>query len=298
MKASKIVLAIVITLALLVVARRASQRQVPLVTETTTYGELTLSHTCKHIDKGDLTPADLDLLITGGLLPEGTSVMLYYYPRSPKGDYTGVTPVHVEAVTIPGHDLIYRVSVPNQGRGTEFTYWFQLESDDGKLLATVPSDLSQNTPSRFWFRFEGKRSVPLLVGHIAFMFGSFLLMVIVFLTAIEDTKLDAVRARLGKQTLWAVIVLFIGSFPLGIWLEHQVYGTYWTGIPFGTDKTDTKTLLIFVYWLVMLLLLKGSAFRSDPKGDTLGPTAARWVAIIGVLLSLAMYLIPHSSGSF
>ncbi len=297
MKVSRIIIAVVITLALLAVARRASQRQVPNVTETTTYGELTLSHTCKHVDKGDQTPAVLDVNVAGGLLPENTTVALYYTPRV-LDEGAPATPVRVEAVTVPGRELVYRVTIPNQGRGKEYSYWFQLESNDGRILAAVPTGSSQEKPGRFWFRFEGKRSVPLLVTHIALMFGAFLLMVMVFMTAIEDTKHDSVKLRLGKLTRWATIVLFIGSFPIGIWLEYQVYATYWTGIPFGTDKTDTKTLLIFIYWVVLLLLLKGSAFRSDPKQDVVGPAAARWAAIIGVLFSLAMYLIPHSSGNF
>jgi hypothetical protein len=298
MKPSKVVLAILITIALLFVAHRASQRQVPVVIVTTTYGELTLSHTCNHLFKGDNTNADLDVIVSGGLLPEDADVSLYYEPRTTTPIEAGDGPARVEAITVPGHNLVYRVSVPNQGRGSEFSYRFQLESAAGQILATIPAEISTEKPNRLWFRFEGRRSPVLLVAHILGMFGSFLLMVIVLLTAFEDIRNQAVRIRLGKQILWATVILFIGSFPLGIWLEHQVYGTYWTGIPFGRDLTDSKTLVIFIYWVVMLYLLKGSALSSNPRGDVVGPTAARWVAVVGVLLSLALYLVPHSSGSF
>jgi hypothetical protein len=298
MKTSKVILAILITLALLVVARRASQRQVPVITESTTYSELTLSHTCKHVFKGDGTLAQLDVLVTGGLVPDDAVIAIYYQPRYPTDEDSGKAPIRVEAVTIPGHELIYRVAVPNQGRGSEFSYRFQLENAAGQILAAIPAEISRDKLNRLWFRYEGRRSLILLVAHILGMFGSFLLMVMVFLTACENTKLNPVKLRLSRQVLWATIILFLGSFPLGIWLEYQVYGTYWTGIPFGRDLTDSKTLVIFIYWLVMLLLLKGSALKSNPRADSIGPVAARWVAIIGVLLSLALYLIPHSSGNF
>jgi hypothetical protein len=298
MKPSKIVLAILITIALLVVARRASQRQIPIVTVTTTYSDLTLSHTCSHVFKGDDTNADLDVSVSGGLLPDDAVIALYYEPRWTDATETTNPPARVEAVTIPGHNLVYRVSVPNQGRGSEFSYRFQMENTAGQILATIPAEISKEKPNRLWFRFEGRRSLVLLVAHILGMFGSFLLMVIVLLTAFEDVKNQAVKIRLGKQTLWATVILFLGTFPLGMWLEYQVYGTYWTGIPFGRDRTDSKTLIIFLYWLIMLYLLKGSALSRNPRGDIVGPAAARWVAIIGVLLSLALYLVPHSSGNF
>jgi hypothetical protein len=298
MKTSKIILAVLITVALLVVARRASQRQVPVVVETTTYGELTFSHTCNHIFKGDKTAADLDVVVSGGLVPENAVIALYYEPRTVDAAGGANPPTRVEAITIPGHSLTYRVSIPNQGRGTEFSYRFQLEDNAGEVLATIPVEESNIKPKQLWFRFEGPRSAVLLAGHIVCMFVSFLLMVLVLLTVFEDVKNRGVRIRLGKQTLWATIVLFLGTFPIGIWLEYQVYATYWTGIPFGHDITDSKALVIFIYWLVMLYLLKGSALRGDPRGDVVGPTAARWIAIIGVVLSLALYLVPHSSGSF
>jgi hypothetical protein len=298
MKTSKLVLAILITIALLFVARRASQRQVPVVTVTTTYGELTLSHTCNHVFKGDNTTADLDVIVSGGLLPEDAVIALYYEPRTTIAAETGSPSARIEAITIPGHGLVYRVSVPNQGRGSEFSYRFQVEDTAGRVLTTMPVEENKDSPTQLWFRFEGPRSTILLIAHILCMFGSFLLMVFVLLTAFEDVKNRPVRIRLGKQTLWATIILFLGTFPIGIWLEHQVYATYWTGIPFGHDITDSKALVIFIYWLVMLYLLKGSALSNDPRQDVVGPMAARWIAVVGVVLSLALYLVPHSSGSF
>lgn len=298
MKTSRIVLAVLITMALLVVARRASQRQVPVVVEKATYQELTLTHTCNHIFKGDNTAANLDVEVTGGLLPTDAVIALYYQPRTTATNKGVVHPVRVEAVTIPGQGLTYRVSVPNQGRGTEFSYWFQLEDASGRKLAVIPAVEKKATPEQLWFRFEGARSMTLLIIHILFMFGGFLFIVLAFFTVWEDLSRDDIKIRLGKQSLWATVILFVGTFPIGIWLEYQVYATYWTGIPLGRDITDSKGLVVFVIWLFMTYLLKGSALKSNPRKDLIGPALARWVVILGILLTLTLYLVPHSSGNF
>lgn len=294
----KIVIAVLITIALLAVARRASMRVVPIVTESATYAGLTLEHTCVHIFKGDSTAAQLDVKVTGGLLPEGTMISLYLTPRAEAEKTNEASYRRFETSVVPGQGLTYRVIVPNQGRGSEFSYFFQLEDPSGDKLATVPASTPDKKGNHLWLRFEGSRFTTLLIVHIALMFGGFLLMVMAFMTSLENVHAKPIKTRLGKQVLWATIILFLGTFPIGIWLEYQVYATYWTGIPLGRDLTDSKALIVFIYWLFLLIVLKGSALAANPNRDLVKPAAARYLTIIGVLLSMALYLIPHSSGNF
>ena len=299
MKPWKVILAVLITLALLYVARRASMRNVPETLASTTMDQTTLTHICKHIYKGDLTPAQLDVAVTGGLLPDNSLLVLHYHLRaSEAGDDREGKWIKVDAVPVPGEGLTYRVSVPNQGRGKEFIYYWQVERESGEVLATLPPNPEEARETPLWFRFEGARSIPLLIAHIACMFGAFLLMVMAFITACEDVTKKDVAGRMGKQVLWATVILFLGTFPIGMWLEYQVYATYWTGIPIGRDITDSKSLIIFLYWIVLLLLLKGSAFASDPTKDVVTVKTSRVLTMAGVILSLAAYLVPHGSGSF
>jgi hypothetical protein len=295
----KIIVAILITMALLFVARKASQRVVSNVSESVTAGELTLQHVCSHIARGDTASARLDVRVDGGLLPDGSVIALYFTPRV-GGERPAATAAYRrgEALVVPGEGLVYRATVPNQGRGTEFAYYFQLESSAGAVVAALPSSVSGSGASNLWFRFEGEGATWLLVTHIAGMFGAFLLMVLAFMTACENLRIKPVKVRLGKQVLWSTIILFMGTFPIGIWLEYQVYGTYWTGIPLGRDITDSKALIVFVYWLFLLIMLKGSALAAEPRRDLVKPTVARILTIVGVLISIGLYLIPHSSGNF
>ena len=130
------------------------------------------------------------------------------------------------------------------------------------------------------------------------MFGSFLFIVLATMTSLNDLRDDSIRLRFGNQVKWLTLILFVGGFPIGIWLNYQIYGAYWTGFPVGRDITDSKTLLIFIYWLVLLFLVKGTAFGGDKTRDLVQPAVARMLTIIGALISVGLYLVPHSSGNY
>ena len=78
---------------------------------------------------------------------------------------------------------------------------------------------------------------------------------------------------------------FITGFPIGWMIEKQVLGNYWEGIPFGWDITDSKTLFIFVFWIIPVIL------RLRRRLSDYG--FARWV-IAASLFTIAMFLLPHS----
>ena len=115
-------------------------------------------------------------------------------------------------------------------------------------------------------------------------------------------------------------MIFIGGFPLGFILAYQVNGTPWTGIPFGWDITDNKTLVIFLYWLISLFLIRGTIMTWFSKGrgkfcplrwlvaiihpsslseqktrhDTISLKKFAKLSIIGAIITVALYLVPHS----
>jgi hypothetical protein len=124
-------------------------------------------------------------------------------------------------------------------------------------------------------RFKG--SVPgwILIPHILVMF-------LALLTAVRG-GLEALsrQGRTRIYALWTVILLFIGGFILGPLVQKMSFGQWWTGIPFGFDLTDNKTLIAFIGWLAALL--------AGRKGRN-----ARWWALAAAVLMLIVYLIPHS----
>jgi len=298
MSITKIVFALLLTISLLYVARKSSMRNIPPTTVEATYEDLKFSHSGDHIFKGDTTPAVFEVKVAGGLLPDGSELALYYEPRGASQGALPANPQRIAGAAIPGEGLVYRFEIPNQGRGNEFEYYIQLEDASSLVLASLPPNLPDQAADPLWFRFEGRRSVPLLVTHITGMFASFLLMLLAFMAAVERLRSDQSRIRLGRLVLSATLALFLGGFALGFWINHQVYGAMWTGFPLGRDITDTKTLVIFFYWLFLLFLLRGSALYHNPRGDSVGAGSARWLTILGALLSIAAFLYPHSSGNY
>ena len=75
--------------------------------------------------------------------------------------------------------------------------------------------------------------------------------------------------------------LFVGGFILGPLVQHVAFGPWWTGFPLGTDLTDNKTLLAFLFFLAALATLKWKYNK--------------WVVCLAVLFMVAIFSIPHST---
>jgi hypothetical protein len=68
---------------------------------------------------------------------------------------------------------------------------------------------------------------------------------------------------------------------MGPLVQHAAFGPWWTGFPFGTDLTDNKTLLSFLFFLVALATLKWKYNK--------------WVTLLAILFMVVVFTIPHSS---
>lgn len=123
-------------------------------------------------------------------------------------------------------------------------------------------------------RFKGNVPGAVLIPHIILMFLAMLISTLAGLYALF--KID----RYKRYTLWTVAILFIGGFIFGPWVQWYAFGDWWTGIPFGWDLTDNKTLFAFVFWLAALFGLKG-------KGRP-------WLIILAAAMTLVIFSIPHS----
>jgi hypothetical protein len=124
-------------------------------------------------------------------------------------------------------------------------------------------------------RFKGDISAYVIIPHLLCMFGGMLLLMRAGIGAL---------AREPKYRKWATVgtVLFVlGGFVFGPWMQHQAFGDWWTGVPFGWDMTDNKTLIALVAWLFALWKLRGGK-------------QARGPVIAAALITLAVFLVPHS----
>ncbi len=121
-----------------------------------------------------------------------------------------------------------------------------------------------------------KRDVPawVLVPHVAAMFFGMLF-----------SARSAVAAILGGSTrLWgflAVALLLVGGFVLGPIVQKLAFGAFWTGVPWGYDLTDNKTLIAGAAWILAAARMRGGR-------------QARLAVVAATVVTLGVFAIPHS----
>ena len=123
-------------------------------------------------------------------------------------------------------------------------------------------------------RFRNDVPASILVPHILLMFAAMLFAVYTFLLVVTRRK----------YSLWLKITigtLFLGGFILGPLVQHAAFGPWWAGFPYGTDLTDNKTLISFLFFIVALATLRWKYNK--------------WVVVLAVLVMIVIFSIPHST---
>ena len=125
-------------------------------------------------------------------------------------------------------------------------------------------------------RFKGNVSPAILVPHVLAMFLGMLFS--------ARAGLEALSGGPGRRwmTRMALGCLLVGGFVFGPQVQKAAFGAYWTGVPWGYDLTDNKTLVAIAAWL-------GAAWRIHTR------PAARWSVLSAALLTLTVFAIPHSA---
>ncbi len=125
-------------------------------------------------------------------------------------------------------------------------------------------------------RFKGDVPLPLLLLHVAAMFAGMLLATAAGLRAVVP------GGDPRRLAVWAAAVLTAGGFVLGPLVQKAAFGAYWTGIPFGWDLTDNKTLFAIAAWAAALVAMRGGAAR------------ARVAVAAAAVVTMVVFAIPHS----
>lgn len=129
-------------------------------------------------------------------------------------------------------------------------------------------------------RFKGAVPAGVLVPHIGAMFFAILIGVRAALAALFSR-------REAKRYAWVAWVgITVGGLVLGPIVQKYAFGAYWTGWPFGSDLTDNKTLAMWLAWAVAVGVL---ARRGEPIDRV-----ARATVVAACLVTIAVYLVPHS----
>ena len=178
-----------------------------------------------------------------------------HYRRYPSADaYT--------TVDFCWKDGVWQAALPVQPIAGKLQYYITV---DGR-------DYLKDEPVVIRFRNDVPASI--LIPHIILMFAAMLFAVYTFLLVVthKDYK------RWLKIT---VATLFVGGFILGPLVQHAAFGPWWTGFPYGTDLTDNKTLISFLFFVAALATMKWKYNK--------------WVVCLAVLMMIAVFTIPHSA---
>jgi hypothetical protein len=143
------------------------------------------------------------------------------------------------------------------------------------ILSHLGQDLSLTGNAPIVMRFKGHVPLGVLLTHVLVMFAAMLLSTRAGLAALDP------RADPRVFRLWTVGLLFAGGFLLGPLVQKLAFGSWWTGVPFGWDLTDNKTLIALAIWVLALIAGRG------------GRRARAWTVAAAVLM-LIVFMIPHS----
>jgi hypothetical protein len=162
-------------------------------------------------------------------------------------------------------DEALRAMLPRQPAGGKLEY--QLRLARGPETVLVPAQPAVT-------RFKDPVHLYVLVPHVLAM----------FLGMLWSTR-AGLAALVGGPTralAWtATLLIAVGGFVLGPWMQHQAFGEWWAGVPFGYDLTDNKTLIAMAFWVLAVLRVRANR-------------PARVEVGLAALVTLAVFAIPHS----
>ncbi len=260
--------ALIITILLLAVARRASTRHTEEFNVEVQGTTLTHHSVTEDFGEGPM----LSVQAKGA---DGFKAVIFYSEKQ-GGPYQTIDMIPVSDV--------FTAKLPVLPKGQKWFYHIEVTKGDAKV-ATFPPDKDQ------FIKFKGHVSEIILVPHIFSMFATIFLGIMAMLTSFDIARGKGDLRRSVLYTLWTMIFAFIGGFPLGITVAYQAFGVGWGGIPLGWDITDNKTLVLFLLWLITFILA-----RKGLRGDKMAISGKIYAFLVTLsfVVTFATFLIPHS----
>lgn len=246
--------AIVITLATVIYQRKTG----PTYPEKVTYS---IDNQTKLLTLTRSGETNIDIEVTIDSLPLEWEATLFYRKYPTNSDWAA-EPFMMNA---NGGVTTYLPSQPAAGK---LEYYIEMEN----LVTQEAFSIKKDEP--VVIRFKGAVPAFALIPHVLLMFIAMLL------SNLTGIMAAFMHERFKFYMLLTIIALFVGGLVFGPIVQHYAFGQAWTGWPLGSDLTDNKTLIAFVAWLVALLV--------NRKEDR------PLVVIFAALVTMAVYLIPHS----
>jgi len=156
--------------------------------------------------------------------------------------------------------------VPQQPPAGKLQYYFEISDSKGTK--------SYLTETPVIIRFKGGVPAFILVPHILLMFLAMLFSTLAGLMA--TVKYTMYK----KYAIWTLILFIAGGMVLGPIVQFDAFGDFWTGIPFGWDLTDNKTLIALLFWILAVVM---NSKKERPV-----------YTVLAAFVLLLVFSIPHS----
>lgn len=282
MKIVRVVFAFILTLVMLYIARTNSMGQ-PKYYEHSENG-YTFEYT--NVPSGKLnSTVEIPISISGDI----TDSTKLIFRRSATPD--NLDSFSSEELKRTDDYNIFQITQPTGDIGKRFYYFFEIKDQFSTTLARFTMD-EEGTP--FVLKYEGDVPGIVLYSHLFFIFATVFCIAMATMQSLTLISGKSTNKRLVAFWLFlAVIACFIGGYPIGFGMNWYAYGAVWEGVPFGTDATDNKTQLLFVYIIFAFIVGLGS-FKNRPEKDLFSPKAYGWLGFSTIIFMLFIYLIPHS----
>jgi hypothetical protein len=297
MRIGEITIALGTTLVVLFLSMFMARREAPPIEYRAQWDELTFTHLNHPVVKGAFAPSALDVRVDGGLLPDSAVLALFVRPQTGTASPYRMAPM----LTVPGEGLTYRRELKNQDIGRGYDYYFRLSGPKDSTgadttLMLIPERRRNDSTAAISVFFVGKPESGVLIGHLGTMFAALFCAVLATMGALDSERLAARRRGIAMLIALTVVFLIIGLFILGPRVEMQTYATAWSGFPNGSNWTSTASLIVFLYWLLFAVALKGTLLGGESNRDWVAPARVRPLLFLGAAGMIISYLIPHGLG--
>lgn len=211
-------------------------------------------------------------------------------PRS--FDCNELLEISIPNIPLEWNSYIYYRRYPTNDEWSSMPF---LMGENQKMIAILPSNLPKAGKLEYYLEFDKpftnevisiskdepiiirfKGAVPswALLPHIILMF---IAMVFSNLAGVMALFKYSKFRFYGMLTL---LLMLVGGLVFGPIVQFFAFGEAWTGFPYGSDLTDNKTLIAFVFWVIAVLL---NLKKERP-----------WATVIAAVVTLIIYSIPHS----
>jgi hypothetical protein len=156
--------------------------------------------------------------------------------------------------------------IPQQPAAGKIQYYFELTDSNGTQTYFKDNPVV--------IRFKGSVPAAILIPHILVMFLAMLFSTLAGLMAV-------IRYPFYKKyAIRTLILLIAGGMILGPVVQYFAFGDLWTGVPFGWDLTDNKTLIALVFWILAVVMNRKSE--------------RPFYIVLAAFILLLIFSIPHS----